>query len=102
MHKIEISGVVHQNLSSIFNLCNAEGNTRSNIPRNTSRYPKFRLTLTLGRLGKEREERERRVPWSIGRRRRGWPADGETPAAGEEANVGGGGGSKGGESSGEE
>jgi hypothetical protein len=55
MHKIEISGVVHQNLSGIFNLCNAEGNHKIKHSQIDSKVPKFQLTLTLGRLGRERE-----------------------------------------------
>jgi hypothetical protein len=93
MHKIEISGVVHQNLSYIFNLCNVEGITRSHHRRKT-RYPKESLTLTLGRTREREREKERGEnlgPWRRAPERRG-PADGGELRWPEEVRDGGGGG----------
>jgi hypothetical protein len=101
MDKFEISAVGHQNLSSIFKLCSAEGNHETKHSQMNNKVPKVQLTLTLGRP-REREREERGgYPGPWGGRRRGWPADEGAPAAGEGANGGGGGGSKGGGSSGE-
>jgi hypothetical protein len=95
MHKIEISGVVHQNLSGIFNLCNAEGNHEIKHSQIDIKVPKFQLTLTLGRLGKEREEKVGKVPWSMGRAPERMSGRGGAPTARVEAIDGGGGGFQG-------
>jgi hypothetical protein len=59
MDKFEISAVGHQNLSSIFKLCNAEGNHETKQSQMNNKVPKIQLTLTLGRP-REREREESR------------------------------------------
>jgi hypothetical protein len=59
MHKIDISGVVHQNLSSICNLCNAEGNHEIEQSQIDIKVPKS-STNPNPRETREREREERR------------------------------------------